>query len=236
MAQVISSNLIPICVLRILEKYSDPETPVTQEEIKELLNKEYGVNCERKALGRTLRRMRDELGIDIRCSRKGSWLDSRLLDDGELELLADMILDGRKPDPEQTASLLDKLCKLSSINFRYRLNRRLREREIWAARRNGLISDRTDVSEVREKICKAIKAKRMLSFNFSANGNWHLSPCRLVSPQTLTFREKEWILSALDESGALLKEFPLAALRSVRVVDLPAAVLVKDDARISGAS
>ena len=127
MANVTSSNLIPLCILRILEEYSAPETPVTQEEIGALLIQNYGISCERKALGRTLNRMRDELGLDIPTSGKGCWLNSRLFDDEELQLLVDTLLSSSSIGEEKKNSLFEKLCSLSSINFRYQMKQQRRE-------------------------------------------------------------------------------------------------------------
>ena len=129
MKQVTSVNLIPICILRILEKYSDAQSPVTQEELGELLTKEYGITCERKALGRTLRRMKEQLDIDIRSGRNGCWLDRRVFTEQELLFLVSLVRACRSLGGDETSALLEKLCSLSGINFGYRLNRQLRARE-----------------------------------------------------------------------------------------------------------
>ncbi len=127
MKQVTSANLIPLCILRILEKYTDAQSPVTQEELGELLTKEYGITCERKALGRTLRRMREELGLDIRSGRKGCWLGSRTFTDEELLLLVKLVRACSDLGEAEKSGLVDKLCSLAGINFEYSLKRQLRD-------------------------------------------------------------------------------------------------------------
>ena len=152
MANVTSSNLIPLCILRILEKYSAPETPVTQEEIGELLIQNYGISCERKALGRTLNRMRDELGLDIPSSGKGCWLNSRLFDDEELQLLTSTVLSSSAIAEEKKNSLFDKLCSLSSINFRYQMEQQRREQQKQARIRLRQRAESDEPSDMMGKI------------------------------------------------------------------------------------
>ena len=237
MANVTSSNLVPLCILRILEKYSAPQTPITQEELGELLIQDYGISCERKALGRTLNRMRDELGLDIPTSGKGCWLESRLFGDEDLQLIIDTILSSSSIGEEKKNSLFDKLCSLSSINFKYQMEQRRREQLKKQARiRFWQRSEGDEPSAVMGKIYEAILTKRMLSFNYSLDGNRHLSMCRIVSPQSLTLRENACVLSALDESSTHLEEFRLRDISNIRVVDIPARVFCEDSGPESNAS
>ena len=237
MANVTSSNLIPLCILRILEKYSTSETPITQEELRDLLERDFGISCERKALGRTLNRMRDELGLDIPSTGKGCWLNSRLFDEEELQLLVDTVLASNSISEEKKNSLFGKLCSLSSINFKYQMEQRRREQLKKQARiRFWKRTESDELSDIMGKIYEAIRTKRMISFNFSLDGNRHLSICRIVSPQSLIVRDKSCTLSALDESGIRLEEFRLPDLSNVRVVDIPARAFTEDPALQSDAS
>ena len=91
-------------------------------------------------------------------------------------------------------------------------------------------------SDMMGKICEAIQAKRMLSFNSRPNAYYSLSVCRIVSPQSLTIRENACVLTALDESGTHLEEFRLSDLSNVRVVDIPARAFTGESALQSHAS
>ena len=129
MKQVTSANLIPLCILRILEKYTDAQSPITQQALGEQLQRDYGITCERKALGRTLRRMREELDLDIRSGRKGCWLGSRTFTDEELLLLVNLVRACGDLGEAEKSGLVDKLCSLAGINFGYQVKRQLRGRE-----------------------------------------------------------------------------------------------------------
>ena len=51
-------------ILQILRKHSDYDHPLTQEEIIKYLDKEYGIQMERKAVGKNISDLRDA-GIEI---------------------------------------------------------------------------------------------------------------------------------------------------------------------------
>lgn len=221
MKQVTSVNLIPICILRILEKYSDAQSPVTQEELGELLKKEFGITCERKALGRTLHRMKEQLDIDIRSGRNGCWLGSRVFTEQELLFLVSLVRSSRSLGETETAVLLEKLCSLYGINFGYRLNRRLRVDE----QNTGFLSQKADNPEVLDtvgRVYAALDGGTKLGFRPFVPGNHHLSSRRSVSPLCLTQKGRSCCLLALDEDGWQEKEIPLEEMSGVLVLDAPA--------------
>ena len=221
MKQVTSVNLIPLCILRILEKYSDAQSPVTQEELGELLTKEYGITCERKALGRTLRRMKEQLDIDIRSGRNGCWLDRRVFTDQELLFLVSLVRACRSLGEAETSVLLEKLCSLSGINFAYRLNRQLRVYE----QNTGFLSQKADNPEVLDAIGRvfaALDGGTKLGFRPFVLGNHHLSSRRSVSPLGLTQKGRSCCLLALNEDDWQEEEIPLEEMSGVLVLDAPA--------------
>ena len=48
-------KLALIRIYQILQRYSDEKHPMTQEKIAEFLKREYGIEIERKAIGRNVR-------------------------------------------------------------------------------------------------------------------------------------------------------------------------------------
>ncbi len=235
MANVTSSNLIPLCILRILEKFSAPQTPVTQEEIGALLIQNYGISCERKALGRTLNRMRDELGLDIPTSGKGCWLNSRLFDDEELQLLTSTVLSSSAIAEEKKNSLFDKLCSLSSINFRYQMEQQRERLKKQARIRFWQRAERDEPSDVMGKIYAAIRTNRKIGISCFQDGR-SLGLYRIVSPRSLTISENRCILTTSDESGTHREEFELRDLSNIRVEVIPARAFTEESALQSDAS
>lgn len=104
--------------LEILQKYSDVEHPLMQKDIMELLQKEYGVSCERKAVARNLGNLQD-MGYEIvHVEKKGYYLKSRPFEDSELRLLVDSVMASRHIPETQAKELMEKLISQSSIYFK----------------------------------------------------------------------------------------------------------------------
>lgn len=110
-------KLALIRILQLLEEYTDSDHPLTQEQIVALLDREYGIAVERKAVGRNLSLLK-EAGYPIASAANGSYLEQRTFDDTELRLLIDGVLSGRYISAAQSKSMIERLCKLSNRHFR----------------------------------------------------------------------------------------------------------------------
>lgn len=144
-------KMIPINILNILRKYTDEDHRLSQTEIAELLEKEYGIKVERKAIRRNLMNLIDS-GYEIEYSesirqtpvmdpktkkaktdpKTGEkimqeniiWSDfylERDFSDNELRLLIDGLLFSRHIPYSQCKELVEKLEGLSNIYFRSRM-------------------------------------------------------------------------------------------------------------------
>ena len=107
-------------VLQILEKHSDYAHPIKHDKIVELLEKEYGLIIERKAIGRNISLL-NEAGYDIETTKKGSFLATRTFEDSELKLLIDGVLSSKHATSKQSKELIDKLCTMSNKYFKKRV-------------------------------------------------------------------------------------------------------------------
>ena len=119
MANVDQKNLIPLCILEVLRKYSDESHPLTHNMIIEHLVKDYNISPppERKSIGRNLDNLRSQMEIDIEITPKGSYLVSREFEDYELRLLIDSVLSNKYISVIETRELVDKLKSLSGVYF-----------------------------------------------------------------------------------------------------------------------
>ena len=119
MANVDQKNLIPLCILEVLRKYSDESHPLTHNMIIEHLVKDYNISPppERKSIGRNLENLRTQMEIDIEITPKGSYLVSREFEDYELRLLIDSVLSNKYISVIETRELVDKLKSLSGVYF-----------------------------------------------------------------------------------------------------------------------
>ena len=69
-------KLALIRIWQILNKYSDYNHPLTQDDIADHLEREYGIVIERKAISRNISLLK-EAGVDIESRRAGSYIESR---------------------------------------------------------------------------------------------------------------------------------------------------------------
>lgn len=104
-------------ILEIYQKYSNSEHVLTYDDIARRLLQEYGIEIERKAIGRNVSMLR-EAGYDIVLSRYGSYLAERAFDDAELRLLIDGILSSKHISETHSRQLIEKLSALSNVYFR----------------------------------------------------------------------------------------------------------------------
>lgn len=110
-------KLALIRIRQILEQYSDRKHPLTQEEIAVILEREFGIGIERKAVSRNLSLLK-EAGVEIESGRDGSWISEREFEDAELHMLIDGVLSSRYITAKHSKDLIEKLCGLSNKYFR----------------------------------------------------------------------------------------------------------------------
>lgn len=132
-------KMLILYILEILKRYTDASHPMTQKEILNHLESDYGMEAERKAVKRNL----DELiaaGYPVRCGSEskrsvqnpetGAMEDSVMssdfyyeheFTDGELRLLIDSLLFSKHIPYSQCKQLVEKLEDLSINQFNYRV-------------------------------------------------------------------------------------------------------------------
>lgn len=131
-------KLLILDILEILRRYSDADHRLTQKDIADLLERDYGMQADRKSIRRNLMDLMD-CGYEIeytettrktRDPRTGNreetaiWTDYYLVrdfTDGELRLLIDSLLFSRHIPGPQSRELMEKLESLSSQYFQSRV-------------------------------------------------------------------------------------------------------------------
>ena len=102
-------------IKEILERYSDEDHPLLQEDIQRLLSDEYGIMLERKAIGRSISLLRDS-GMDIVSYKKGSYLAERGLSLSDVQMLQDAVIQCPDLIEKEKEILRNKLCTLLSVH------------------------------------------------------------------------------------------------------------------------
>lgn len=181
-------------IWQILWEHSDYKHPLTQEEIAQRLQKDYGIVLERKAISRNLSLLK-EAGAEIESSREGSYLDYRDFEDSELHLLIDGILSSRHITAKHSADLIDRLCKLSNKYFRSHV-KNIHSVGDWSKTENPALFYNI------EMIDTAIERKCRIGYDYNKIGidkKLHKSSYQVVTPYQMLLHNQRYYLMAYSE-------------------------------------
>ena len=190
-----SKKLALLRILQILEKYSDCDHPLTQDEIAHYLSHDYGIEIERKAIGRNVSIL-EAAGFEIETlNKKGSYLVCREFDDSELRLLIDGVLASTHITAKHSKELIEKLCGLSNIYFRSHV-KNVHSVNQWSKTNNSTLFYSITVVD------EAIEHGRQISFCYNKYGvdkKLHPTSHPQVSPYQLILHNQRYYLMALNE-------------------------------------
>lgn len=132
MYQTQSKNLMVLYILKILKEYTDEEHRLSQEQIREILERDYEMSVDRKSIKRNLENLKAE-GYEINSltSKRGSgkkqnvtntdyYIESEF-DDSELRFLIDGLIFSKYVPYNQCVDLVKKLKGLTSKYFNPRI-------------------------------------------------------------------------------------------------------------------
>jgi predicted DNA-binding transcriptional regulator YafY len=204
-------------ILQILQKHSDYDYPMTQDDIALHLQNDYGIVIERKAIGRNISLLK-EAGIEIESRRAGCYLASREFDDSELKLLIDGVLCSRHITPRQSSDLIEKLCKLSNKFFRSRVKNIYTVKE-WNKTENSALFYNNEMVDI------AIDEGKQLQYDYNKYGldkQLHKSSFQRVTPYQLILHNQRYYLMGYSTYWKNMVFHRLDRLSNVRLYDKPA--------------
>lgn len=217
-------------IVQVLIRESDREHPLTQQEILELLEKEYGMTVSRKSVSRNLNRLK-EAGLPVMCREvrriingKESplsldWYWDHLLSQDELKILIDLLYFSHLP-AQQVRQLTDKLKRIQSRTFN-----------------DGKGNIKNLPSSAKPAECgaelailsKAMNQKKMISFYFDhyeADGKRHHG--YTISGEAKLYRASPYQIIATDERYVLLCNLEGSEEISIFRVDLMSDISILD--------
>ena len=179
-----SKKNFAVKILWILEQYSDEEHRLSQQDIIDRLKKDYGVECERKAVARNVEALKSS-GIEINTSKRGVYLLSRRFEKSELRLLIDSVLASRYIDNKHSGDLIAKLAREGGASFSEGVNPHLAYNREWDKTPNK------SVFFTIELLDEAIVKKKKVRFIYNGydlgkklvptrKGEWKVSPFFLL--------------------------------------------------------
>ena len=188
-------KLALIRIWQIFHKYSDYDHPLTQDDIAEHLESDYGIVIERKAISRNISLLK-EAGVDIESRRAGSYLESREFEDSELKLLIDGVLCSQHINPRHSSDLIEKLCGLSNKYFRSHV-KNIHSVGDWNKTENKALFYNIEMVDT------AIEEGKQLQYDYNKYGldkKLHKSSFQRVTPYQLILHNQK----AQDEMQRLL--------------------------------
>lgn len=182
-------------ILEILQKHSDYDHPLTQEEIADYLKLDYGIEIERKAIGRNLSLLQ-EAGYEVETlRRRGSYLEAREFEDYELRMLIDGVLSSNYITASHSKELINKLCGLSNKYFRAHV-KHIHSVNEWNKTDNQALF--YNIEQVDEAIEKGVQ----LHFDYNKYGidkKLHKTSTHRVSPYQLVLHNQRYYLMSFHE-------------------------------------
>lgn len=156
-----TKKMLMMMILDILEKYSDENHHLTQQEVIRLLKSEYGMSCDRRSVKANIEAL-IEMDYDID-TENGYALIARAFDDAELRMLIDSVLFSKNITGTQSKRLIEKLKSLGNKYFEAKVSHVASSS--YLAR-----TDNTQVLYTVGTLNDAIDAKRKVKFRYTSFG------------------------------------------------------------------
>lgn len=205
-------KMIPLHILKILHEYSDEKHKLTQNELIEYLQNEYGVDLERKAISRNLALL-EESGFDIVSTRNGSYLNEREFTKAELHMLIDGVMASRYINENHTYELIDKLSKLSNRYFKPHIKNVYTIKDF----------SKTDNQELFlniELIDEAIEEDKQVILNYNKYGadkKLHKTSTLQLSPYQFILHNQKYYLMAYNEKYSRMGYYRLDHITGIKI-------------------
>ena len=203
-------------ILQIFQKHSDYDHPLTQDDIAQHLENDYGIVIERKAISRNISLLK-EAGFDIDSRRAGSYLQSREFEDSELKLLIDGVLCSQHINPRQSFDLIEKLCTLSNKYFRSHV-KNIHTVKDWNKTENPALFYNIELVDM------AIEEGKQLQYDYNKYGldkQLHKSSFQRVTPYQLILHNQRYYLMAYSSYWGNMVFHRLDRISKIRLYDKP---------------
>lgn len=205
-----AKKLALLRILEILQERTDGGHPLTYDEIVEILGRDYGIEVERKLVGRNVSLLK-EAGYEIETTRRGAYLAVRQFEDAELRVLIDGVLSSKHITPKHSAELIERLCALSNRYFRKRVKNIYSVRD-WAK------TDNVAVFYGVETVDEAIERGRQVRFDYNKYGadkKLHRSATHTVSPYQMILHNQRYYLMGYNEKWGHIQYFRMDRITNI---------------------
>ena len=202
-------------ILEILEQYTDSDHPLTQMEIVDLLEKNYGVPCTRQTVKNNLMLL-GEMGYEI-SMEGGIYLMSRQFENAELRMLIDSVLFSNTISEAQAKQLIEKLTGLGNKYFRAKVKHVCHLPKL-------IHSDNKQVLLNLDVLTDAIEQGRKVSFVYNSyDKDFKLHPKKqepyIVNPYQMVANQGRYYLIGNYDKYDNISHYRLDRMTEVKMLD-----------------
>lgn len=184
-----AKKLALLRILEILQRNTDEAHPLTHNEIVDILLKEYGIEIERKAVGRNISLLL-EADYDIVTTKRGVYLNERKYEPSEVRMLIDGVLSSQHIGVKHSRDLIEKLASEENKYFRKNI------KHIYAVNDFNK-GDNAEVFYSIDIVHEAIENGKMVEYDYNKYGadkKLHKTSFQRVSPYQLILHNQRYYL------------------------------------------
>ena len=184
-----AKKLALLRILEILQRNTDEAHPLTHNEIADLLLENYGIEIERKAVGRNISLLL-EADYDIITTKRGVYLNERKYEPSEVRMLIDGVLSSQHIGVKHSRDLIKKLASEENKYFRKNI------KHIHAVNEFNK-GDNAEVFYSIDIVHEAIENGKMVEYDYNKYGadkKLHKTSFQRISPYQLILHNQRYYL------------------------------------------
>ena len=210
-----NKKMLNILILDILKEYTDSEHRLTQQEIIDLLHRNYGAECNRRSVRNNIQSLKD-MGYEI-YTQRGCYLMERDFDDAELRMLIDSVLFSKNLSATQAKRLIEKLKGFGNRYFHAKVSHVANLPEIFHSENKQAMLGLDTLND-------AIDERKKVSFIYNRYGtDFKLHPKRkepyIVNPYQLIANNGRYYLIGNYDKYDNLSHYRIDRMTSVTMLD-----------------
>ncbi len=217
---MISSKATILCILDILQKYSDEEHKISTDKIREKLKVLYNIDMERRTIYRNIDALRS-FGIEIEGytdNREGYCLLDRAFEVSEIRLLSDAIAASDMITPEVSKTMINKLLEKLSV-----FQGRMMQRTVFVKKRRAVDLSNNSLFYNIDTLNIAInQGCKVCATELYYDSNMKLSPKStqvIFSPYATIWADFYYYVIGKDDQGEDLTHYRIDYLHDIHLLD-----------------
>lgn len=216
---MISQKATILCILEILQKYTDEDHRLSAEKIREKLKQIYGVDMERRTIYRNIDALRS-MGIDIQGyadNREGYCLLDRSFEPSEIRLLCDAVAASDMITPDVSKKLINRLAEMLSIFQGRMLQRTLFVKEEKKHANHKLFYNIDTLNIAISQGCKVSMKK--LNYDFQRGLSVAKDSPIIFSPYATVWVKGHYYVIGKDEYADALGHYKIELIQDIEILE-----------------